>query len=288
MSNISKFAPRFMNKIANTQSYNAEPRVAPEDSVISSLLGEFINSSTFAGAITSMVTAKNNSKKIYVVGAVSGYFPADPLIFPAVTAGMIVLPDHAVLIENLQNYYSRLAFARSVTNLPESAWLSDEGVPFRYWADIADVWYRVCSSAILVLHCSYDTNYGKNPAKSSQINSLHQLLKMAKSGQSPCIRDDGRLFVPGWLDQRRHERKILGHKVFIDAAGVRCEATLHDISVGGMGISACPSLPVGARISVQLADGRVLCGIITWSGDQRLGVRFMQQLSPSDTLLTPR
>ena len=288
MSSILRFVPGFNSKFNNTNAYDSDRHFAPEDHLISALMTEFINSATFTIAVTSLVTAKRQSKSVCVVGAVAGYFPSEPLIFPAVTAGMIAVTGHNHLIENLHNYYSRVSFARSVTDLPETTWLSNDKMQFGGWSDIAEVWTRACAAAILVVHCSHDTNFGTDPVKNCQVNTIHQLLKSAKDGQSPCVRSDGRLFVPGWLDQRRHERTVIGFKVIIEAAGVRSHATLHDISVGGMGIVSCPSLPIGAQISVQLVDGRVLTGIVTWSGDQRLGARFIQQLSPSDPLLTTR
>ena len=288
MSNVSRFTPRLISKFRSVDVYDGNRHIEPEDQLISALLTEFVNSATFAVTVTSLVAAKRQSKRVHIVGAVAGYFPSEPLIFPAVRAGMIAVANHSRLIENLHNYYSRLSFARSLTNLPESTWLSDNEMPLGSWLDIAEVWSRVCAAALLVTHSSHDTNFGADAGKRCQINTLHRLLKIAQEGQSPCVRSDGKLFVPGWLDQRRHERVVLDFKVTIDAAGVLYQATLNDISVGGMGLVFCPALPVGTQILVQMANGRALTGIITWSRDQRLGARFIQQLSPSDPLLAAR
>ena len=287
MSNFGRSVSRFIKTLNRNEVYGHEPKLESEDMLVGALLREFIQSATFSAAVACLAIAKSHSRHVEVIGSISGYFPADPLIFPAVTAGMIAPSDHAGLVESLHNYYLKLSFARSITNVPEGYRKLGENSGSIIWAHIADVWCRACASALLVVHHSHDTNFTGDSGNNQQINTLHQLLVSVGNGGSPCVRADGRFFVPGWLDQRRQERKPIGCKVWVEAEGVRVRAILQDISPGGMGIASCPAIPVGARVSAQLADDRVLTGIVTWSKGQRLGARLTQPLSPTDPLLAP-
>ena len=149
-----------------------------------------------------------------------------------------------------------------------------------------DVWRRVCDLANLVAHQLYDVESVKGPDQAHPLLSIHELIKAAQRGQTPCIRNDGLVAIPGWLDQRRDERKQLYWKVWMTADGHRERATLQDISTSGMGLVDCPALMIGAQVTVQLPDQRCLTGVVSWSQPNRVGARFVNPLSVNDPLLS--
>ncbi|MGQ0673941.1 MAG: PilZ domain-containing protein [Hyphomicrobium sp.] len=253
--------------------------------IVATLMAEFINSATFSVAMTSLVTACKSGKVVHTVGPVAGYLPPDPLIFPALAAGLLVPAEHSLLVDGLHNYYMKLGFARSLTRLPAEDWASPDASKSIPWTELCDVWQRVCASALVVVHCSQDSVYVMEAAHQRSLGHLHQLLRSATCGECPCIRSDGRLVVPGWLDQRRHDRKRLDRKVWIETRTGRSHGILQDISTSGFGLSSGPALEVSERVSVQLSDGRILVGIAVWHQDGRSGARLVQPLSETDPLL---
>ncbi len=256
-----------------------------QEILLRSLLNEFYSSAKLTVAFASIVSARAHGIRLQNVSRPVAYIPTDPLIFPAVAAGLAPALGHSGLISGLHDYYTRVAFARALSEIP--ALVQDDGNSgHRELVQLADVWQRVCALASIVAHLLYDVEHAGDPVRKNQLISIHKLINAAKSGSSPCVRNDGTVFVPGWLDHRRDERRAVGWQVWLEGGGKRDRATLKDISSGGMGLTCCHSRSVGTQISVQLTDARCLVGVVTWSQNDRMGVKFLQPLSATDPLLT--
>ncbi len=256
-----------------------------QEILLRSLLNEFYSSAKLTVAFASIVSARTRGVRLQNVSRPEAYIPADPLIFPAVAAGLAPALGYSGLISGLHEYYTRVAFARGLSAIP--ALVQDDGNSGqRELVQLADVWQRVCALASIVAHLLSDVECAGDPVRKNQLITLHRLINAAKSGSSPCVRNDGTVFVPGWLDHRRDERRAVGWQVWLESGGKRDRATLRDISAGGMGLTSSNSRPVGTQISVQLADARCLAGVVTWSQNDRLGVKFLQPLYANDPLLT--
>lgn len=257
-----------------------------QELLISSLLSEFLNSVTLTAVIASMVAAKNTARQLQFVGPAAAYISPAPLIFPAVASGLTIPLDQPFLISSLHGYYMRLAFACSLMDLPPNVWQQDEEAAKINWGQLTDVWCRTCTQASLVIHHWYGMALSRDPVRRYQLDTTHLLVKAAINAECPCVRNDGSVFVPGFLELRRHERRMVGAKIRLTAAGVSTNATLQDISMGGMGLAFCPALKTGTEVSVTLSNGRRLVGIVAWSRSDRTGARFLQPLSPTDPLIT--
>lgn len=258
---------------------------AQQETLLKSVVNEFYCSAKLAVVFTSIVNARCDGTQLQNINRPSAFMPGEPVIFNAVAAGLTPSFDHPILVDVLQDYYSRLSFARSFSDLTS---LAAEAEGNRYAADylqISDVWRRICDLANRVAHQLYDVEDVRGSDKDSALKSIHTLIKLAQSGQSPCVRDDGLVSIPGWLDQRREERRSLGWKIWVNSGSARERATLQDISTGGMGLSNCRACPVGTQISVQLPDHRCLTGIVTWSQVDRMGARFLTPISLNDPVL---
>lgn len=257
-----------------------------QELLVSSLLSEFLNSATLTAVTASMVAAKNTVREMQFAGPAAAYLSPAPLIFPAVVSGLTIPLDQPFLISSLHGYYIRLAFARSLMDLPSHVWHQGEESSKTNWSQLSDVWCRTSAQASLVFHYWYEMDLSRDPVRRYQLDKTHLLIRAAMNEECPCIRSDGSVFVPGFLELRRHERQMMGAKIRLEAAGVSANATLQDISIGGMGLAFCPALETGTQVSVMLSNGRRLLGLVAWSRDGRVGARFLQPLSPTDPLLT--
>lgn len=252
----------------------------------SSLLDEFYVSATLTVAFSSIVSAKARGVVLKNVSRPLAYIPAKPFIFSAVAAGLAPRLVHSGLISVLQDYYARLAFASALSDSPALGWSNGQHPEHGELVQLVDLWQRACVLANVVTHQLYDIEHIDDPVRNHKLISTQQLIKDAISGKCPCVRRDGTVYVPGLLDQRRDERHALGWTVWLDAGGTRERATLQDISAGGMGLTVRPGHPIGALIAVQLSNARCLTGVVVWSQKDRIGVRLLQPLSPTDPLLS--
>ena len=257
-----------------------------QETLLASLLGEFYNSARLTVVSASIVNARAFGTKLQNIGRPSAVMPADPLIFPAVATGLAPSLGHPGLVRALHDYYMRLAFARTVSAASAHALDSETQPGNRKIAQLADVWRRLCGLASLVTYHAYDVERIEDPVRKGQLASIQQLIKAAQNGESPCVRGDGTLFVPGWLEERREERKAAGWTIMIHSSTGREAATLSDISTGGMGLAFCRIRPIGSQITVELQDGRCLAGVVAWAHNDRMGARFLQPLSHNDPIMT--
>jgi PilZ domain len=254
--------------------------------VLQSVLSEFYSSAKLTAVFTSLVNAEMRGIRLQNVSRPLAYVPPTPLILPAVAAGLTPLNGHADLIANLQEYYERIGFARGISDFDGAPSNQVSESHRRELAQIGDVWQRICSIANVVAHQCFDVEESENPVRRQMLISTHQLIKAAHAGQHPCVRADGTMFIPGWLDQRREERRPAVIPVRLEFSGKIETAMLQNISSGGMGIASRVEIAVGEQISVQLPNFRLLVGIVAWCSQGRIGARFLTPLSQTDPLLT--
>ncbi len=288
---MSPIANYLLSKLQNT-SGDDQPAVfdrsrlnQQQEVLLRSIINEFYCSAKLMVVFTSIVNARLQGVGLQNISRPSSFMPTEPLIFHAVASGLTPSFGHPELIGVLQDYYARLAFARAFSVLPPAGEPGPQNVHHLELLQIADVWRRVCDLANLVAHQLYDVETTRG-TQTHPLVSIHELIRAAQRGQAPCVRNDGLVAIPGWLDQRREERKSLGWKVWLTAEGRRERATLQDISLSGMGLADCPTLAIGAQISVQLPDSRCFTGVVTWSQANRLGARFLMPISANDPVLS--
>lgn len=283
----SYFAHHIGQPIAGSKNQYGRPRTLQKhQKVLQSVLSEFYNSAKLTAVFSSLIHAQMRGIRLQNVSQATRFMPQTPQIFPAVAAGLTPLNGHTDLIANLQEYYERIAFARGISDFEIMKPDDFDAKRIRELAQIADVWQRICSLANVIAHQSFDVEENENAVRRQMLISTHQLIKAAHSGQHPCVRADGMVFVPGWLEQRREERRPTILPVRLEVGGKIDTAMLVNISSGGMGITSRIEISPGAQISVQLPDSRLLVAIVAWCSNGRIGARFLNPLSQSDPLLT--
>ena len=126
----------------------------------------------------------------------------------------------------------------------------------------------------------------RGPIEDWKLANVKQLLDAASRCESPCVKDDGSVFVPDWLDRRQAVRYRTNIRVWLEFDGDRCQATVQDISISGMGLACQNALSAGTVITARLQNDRELVGRIVWAGNAKLGVSFLMPLAPNDPLVS--
>lgn len=249
------------------------------------LLDEFYAAAKLLVALTSILNARAAARRLQSIASVAAFMGPEPVIFSAVAAGSAARFDRVELTANLQEFYARLSFARALGPWALDAGGNDAPISFEL-RQLIDVWQRVCSAANVVCHQLYDIENNAPQSRRDQLVSIHEMIKSAQHGASPCVRLDGTIFVPGWLDERRQPRRLLGWPVWLEVAKTCEAAILKDVSTGGVGLESCQARAIGTAINVHLPSARVLQAVVTWSQAGRLGAKFLQPLTLDDPVLT--
>ena len=249
------------------------------------LLDEFYGAAKLLVTFTSILNARAAERRLQAIASVVAFIAPEPVIFPTVAAGSTAKLDRTELIANLQEFYARLSFARALGPWALNAGGGDTTITFEL-RQLIDVWQRVCSAANVVCHQLYDIENGASQSRRDQLVPIHEMIKSAQHGGSPCVRLDGTVFVPGWLDERRQPRRLLGWPVWLEVANTCEAAILKDVSSGGIGLESCQPRAIGTPLNVHLPSGRVLQAVVTWSQAGRLGAKFAQPLMLNDPVLT--
>lgn len=255
--------------------------------LFNSLINEFHSIAIMAATTTSIISAHSLGLHVNWHGSINSYLPAEPLIFPAVAANLCPRSIDPDLIFGLQEFYIRTKFASNVT----AHWqLEAEPDVFSSKADSdlhKDLWVRVCTLGI-VIHCHLDGLDLKHHILHARLGKLREILRLARDGNHPCVANDGTVVVPGWIDRRSSPRVGINQSIWVEAAGVRQRSILQDVSASGLGVASCRAINAGMPIAVELESGRRLNGIAIWTkNDDRVGVRLLLPLSPTDPLLNP-
>jgi hypothetical protein len=246
------------------------------------LATEFLTSALLTAVTTSMVSANAGQRQFKVIGPIVDYLPALPETFAGLTGDYDARFFTPTLTKSLAAYYTQLRRALAVTPNDTESWTGSAATRTTDWGKMTTVWQPLCGEARLMLLalCEFDllTDTDQEP----RLLEIAQLIKMARYGGTPCIRSDGIVIVPGWLDGRREVRIPIGATVWIETRHGRQRSVLKDMSLNGMGLSSCPTLAIGNEITVTLPNGTPVQGIVTWCHGGFVGARFAQRMTEAD------
>jgi PilZ domain len=248
------------------------------------LASEFLTTALFTAVTSSMVTARAAARQIRFVGSVSAYLPRRPELFPSVIRpSQDVFLTH-LLTGELSRLYQQVAFALDMTPSTNEAWLDRGSDASTNWNQLAQAWQPLSSELRLFLLVLADMEPVQSSGQMARLLEIEGLVKSTRYGGTPCVRSDGVVLVPGWLDQRSDRRVPVGISVRLNSGGGYQRVTLNDISVSGAGLSSCPSLKSGTQVTLELPNGRVLNGRSAWCHGNTVGVKFSLPLDESDPL----
>ena len=251
------------------------------------LVVELLTTALFTTVTISMLNAKVQRRTLRFVGPVATCLPEEPGSLSELAS---TRPDaffSESLTMELDKAYEQLRFALSVTPRDDLSWSSEDvnrGAP--KWAELKNFWQPLAVATRMILMVLEELDLVLWSDQIPRLFEIEGLLKSATSGGTPCVRADGLVFVPGWLDRRRERRVPLGISVWIDSARGRQRVLLNDLSVSGLGLAQCQSLELDSAVSAELPNGRILEGAVIWSYGGNIGLRFFEPLNESDRLFS--
>lgn len=254
---------------------------------ILALLSELEAISVFVAVSTSVANAAQQPLVLKVCrDALISYLPPDSLLASTAMPELLRSGAETEAIALMQSFQMRLALAKrmSVAFVAES---SATTAGRTVLVDtLADAWQRTCASA---LHAIMSLRRSLPESTRMRLNTgpgrVVELLKAAQRGEHPCLEPDGVVVIPGWAERRRAKRARLDMSCAVRVGNRIMPATIHDISLGGMGIEGVTDVDRGAILEAELPTGRRLSGTIAWTSETRVGIKFNTPLSPGDPLL---
>jgi hypothetical protein len=149
-----------------------------------------------------------------------------------------------------------------------------------------DTWRAMAVLALdIVNELEPETRWRLDERYSDNSLVLARLLRQVSSGKSPCVDDMGNILLAELPQRRRAPRFSLQQNCSLGFRGIKYRAFTRDISIQGVGLTGCPHLRLRERAEVELRNGRRLSGIVIWSKDGRVGIKFDQHLPWNDPLI---
>jgi hypothetical protein len=116
--------------------------------------------------------------------------------------------------------------------------------------------------------------------------AVKAVLIEASNGGTPCIDRGGDIVLPVLNLRNPLPRIQKSLPCVIEYRGTTSDATIKDISAGGIGLSHNTRLEPDFSIIIDIVDHqRLLSGLVVWSKGNMAGVKFNTNLAESDPLL---
>ena len=229
----------------------------------------------------SIINVLATRQRLGLRSSLAAYVPPPPSVLPAAikqTARMDDAQNKAV--QALVSFYALVGFARNATLVfadRRERSGNTGGVPIE---SLAEAWQAAAKQGISVLKLldsgEERTVFGKRDKFAGQ--RLVELLRGVELGRAPCVRIDGVVIVPGWVERRAQVRKQVAKPTEVAINGTSHKMLIRDISAGGIGLEGNTAAEPGDRVDIKLESGVSVSGVAIWNSDGRLGVKLDQQL----------
>jgi hypothetical protein len=234
-------------------------------------------------ATGSIVNAIVACKRPQLRTCMATYLPVQPTLYPAAissNSASEALSTQAV--QAMSAFYNIVSFARSAT-LSYSAKREPGGVTGPISMEtLAEAWQSAAMQAIGVLTAVGYLDKASGLFASSGDNAaalrLIEMLWGVTVGRSPCVRIDGAVIVPGWIERRAHLRREINAPATLSTNGTRQKVTVRDMSAGGIGLEGGDSVQPGDAVNISLGTGVKFDGVAVWNKDGRVGVKLSSPL----------
>ena len=230
-------------------------------------------------ATGSIVNAIVSGRRPQLRNCVATYLPSQPTLFPSsLSSNAASEALSTAAIQRLSSLYSIVAFARSVTLNYSAHRETGSTTTGPIGLDtLGEAWQSAAMQAIGVLTILGFIDKSA-PSDTSADNSaslrLAEMLWGVTLGRSPCVRIDGAVIVPGWIERRSQARREINVPATLRANGRVQDVTVRDLSAGGVGIEGGDSVQPGDAVNVALGNGVQLEGVAVWNRSGRVGVKL--------------
>jgi hypothetical protein len=190
----------------------------------------------------------------------------------------------SALVEALKRLYRDIAAAkRRVNSLVDS---SVGGRGNREGAQpLSQSWRRLAEEATRAIELVQD-------AARTRLNEVYQLdaqavkhfLRQAVVDDRSVFDGSGSLRLPALKQRRRLPRLAIQQACTLILPTGRHRAQLEDVSLQGLAVVCDAPISIGENIEVALLDGRKLSATVARRQGQKLGLRLVDALAPSDPL----
>lgn len=263
-------------------------RSAARDTVLEALVSETQYAALLTAAVTSWVNAMDRDEVAAKARLAHAFLPPDPGFMLTMRRWLRTTHLDAETINCVNAFLSALPDARRAfaSFRQDGVALGFSHAAILHQGHLQDIWRMLCSRALMALA-------KLNLRLSDQLpdvylrngRAIYVLILTARNGQSPCLEQNGQIYLPVTPQRRRSVRRALRENCEVRLGLWRYQCFALDISASGIGIERTPYLDVGAAVSVVLSVGRVLQGRVAWSRRQSAGVQFKDKLKPNDPLL---
>jgi hypothetical protein len=230
-----------------------------------------VSTALVTGALN-IVVAEKDAKPI---GHIFRYLPAEPAVTAALLRGYIAVDFDSSTIITLDVLLDRLRAAKGSVakgTLFDAPWDDAAGQAL---ADVAHLWRNICVLGIATLfRLEQSCKDYWSTERLRTLDRLVELLGRARDGERPYVGADGYPLIPHWADQRRYKRERVDLCARIRSEGETHSAVVADVSPEGLGLERIFGLRTGARVSIQLDDGREFDGVVSWTAGGRAGLRI--------------
>jgi hypothetical protein len=250
---------------------------------------EFHWTSLQVGAIASCMNASLASRRAWMLRACGNLVPVEsPVVKVALRSWHdIGLPRE--LASTIARLHFDLADAKShaLPLIHSAGSFAAPQVPLSKLEQITAVWRKLaedCRDAVLELEP--ETRWRLNGAYTGNALVLSKFLKEAATGSRTCVNQYGEVALPLLPQRRRLQRYMLLQSCKIFSQGTASIAFAREVSKNGLGVDCERDFSLRDAVVVVLRSGRKMPGLIVWCKDGKAGIRFDNQLSDDDPLIS--
>ena len=267
----------------NRKPANSRPLTRENQGLRIGLAQEAHDIALLVAATGSIVNAIVSGRRPQLRTCMAAYLPGAPTLYPAAisanTAGHAITAE---AVKCLGSFYSLIAFARTAT-LNYSARREPGGISGPVGMDtLGEAWQSAAMQSIGVLTILGYLDPSSGLLESNGDNSatlrLVDMLWGVTVGRSPCVRIDGAVIVPGWIERRTHARREINAPATLQFNGTTQHVVVRDLSAGGLGLEGGEDLQPGDVVNVSLGTGVKFEGIAVWNRGGRVGVKLTAPL----------
>ncbi|MEQ1670713.1 MAG: PilZ domain-containing protein [Hyphomicrobium sp.] len=147
-------------------------------------------------------------------------------------------------------------------------------------------WRELCRTTIAALRAL-------EPETQQRLEDIHvangriliKFLQEVCDGTTRLVNEWGEIQLPQLVQRRRTPRRTIQQECRVIINGRSSAASIHDVSLQGIGIQSSTSFDVGQDLEIALQDGRKLKAMVAWRNANRVGLKLHKPLGPHDPLL---
>lgn len=251
-------------------------------------LQEVRTTSLLICAITSIVNKLSRvGEQSITHDALLAHLPEPPTYMNEIADQMLDADFNSELYAAFREFRLRLEIARTLS-LQFCRYPAEVCMKGGVHIDVlSGTWCLLCKAGAALLrrvHAGYQLDLG--PEGSMHFFRTIDLLRSCANGHSPCVKSDGSVEVPGFIERRKEERLMVDWSAIAIVAKTAMPAQIVDLSAGGAKFVSLVVLQPSQRTSLRLPSGRTLDGVIAWTNASVNGMRFDRPLASDDPLLS--